>query len=142
MIYPAAQVHSGRDVQYGYGQVNSPTFAQTVDNVMSRLAQINESDGTTVDATFAYLGADTIATESYVQSQIKLDYSANNFAALDRFGDVLNQFWSSYGSASGSAGTLDGYTYTYNQAGDRMSSANATYSAVEPGLTGTTISIV
>ena len=45
----------------------------------------------------------------------------NNFAALDRFGRVLDQVWSSYGSASGNAGTLDGYTYTYDRAGNRTS---------------------
>src|SRR5271165_4624102 len=124
VIYP-----NGRDVSYGYGQVSSPTFAQTVDNIMSRLATISESNGT-VDAAYSYLGADTIATEDYQQPQIKLDYSANNFAALDRFGDVLNQVWSSYGSASGNVGSMDGYTYTYNQVGDRTSRANQTDAAL------------
>ncbi|MGO9108654.1 MAG: RHS repeat-associated core domain-containing protein [Thermoguttaceae bacterium] len=117
VIYP-----NGRDVSYNY--------AQTVDNIMSRLAAITENNGTVVDAAYSYLGADTIATEDYRQPQIKLDYSANNFAALDRFGDVLDQVWSSYGSASGNLGPVDGYTYTYNQVGDRTSRANQTDSAL------------
>ena len=66
-------------------------------------------------------GADTLATENYEIPQVKLDYSANNFAALDRFGRVLDQVWAGYGS--GNSGTLDGYAYTYNGAGDRLTQA-------------------
>jgi YD repeat-containing protein len=63
---------------------------------------------------------------SAIQPQIELDYSANNFAAMDRFSRVQDQVWSSYGSASGNAGTLDGYGYTYDRAGNRTSAANLT----------------
>ena len=42
-----------------------------------------------------------IASERLQQPQIELDYSASNFAALDRFGDVLDQVWASYGSRLG-----------------------------------------
>ncbi len=118
IIYP-----NGRDVSYGYGATGA------VDDIMSRLATISESNGT-VDAAYTYLGSGTIASENYEQPQIALDYSGSNFAALDRFGNVLNQFWASYGSASGNAGTLDGYTYTYDRAGNRTSSANATDAAL------------
>ncbi len=124
VIYPAVPgTSSGRDISYGYGQAEPPTFAQTVDNIMSRLATISESNGT-VDAAYTYLGADTIASETYEQPQIDLDYSAENFAALDRFGNVLQQVWASDGAASGNAGTLDGYSYTYDESGNRTSDAN------------------
>ena len=48
VIYP-----NGRDVQYGYGDVELPTFAQAVDDIMSRLATITDSTGTL--ATYTYL---------------------------------------------------------------------------------------
>ena len=53
-------------------------------------------------------------------TQVKLDYSAGNFAAWDRFGRVLNQVWASY-AASGS--TLDAYQYGYDRDSNRTSQA-------------------
>jgi RHS repeat-associated protein len=124
VIYPNV-----RDIAYGYGQAETPTFAQAVDNIMSRLATISDaSDSGLLLADYAYLGANTIASENLDQPQIDLDYSASNFAALDPFGEILNQIWSSYGSASGgslsSPITLDGYTYGYNAVSDRTSREN------------------
>jgi YD repeat-containing protein len=119
VIYPASPGSSnGRDINCGYG----PTDA--VDDIMSRLATISDSSGPI--AAYTYLGADTIASEDLQQPQIELDYSADNFAALDRFSRVQDQVWSSYGSASGNAGTFDGYTYTYDRDGNRTSAANLT----------------
>ena len=82
MIYP-----NGREVDYGYGETTStPTFAQTVDNIMSRLATISDSSGTL--ATYTWLGVGTIASQTDNQPEISLDYSGSNFAALDRFGNI------------------------------------------------------
>ena len=58
MIYP-----NGREVDYGYGETTgTPTFAQTVDNIMSRLATISDSSGPL--ATYTYLGVGTIASQT------------------------------------------------------------------------------
>ena len=66
-------------------------------------------------------------TESYLEPQVQLDYSANSFAAWDRFGRVLNQVWATYG---GTPTTLDGYQYTYDQDSNRTAHTNLTDSAL------------
>ena len=129
MIYPASGQHNGRDVSYGYGTSRSRWMTT------SCLAWLRSAiKRRTLDAAYTYLGAGTIASEDYQQPQIKLDYSADNFAALDRFGNVLDQVWASYGSNSGNAGTLDGYSYTYDRAGNRTSRANLTDAGAERDL--------
>ena len=93
-----------------------------VDSIMSLLGSITDGSGN-VEAAYRYLGAGNIVTEDYQQAQVKLDYSANNFAAWDQFGRVLDQVWSGYGQ--GNSGTLDAYQYAYNAAGDRTSRAES-----------------
>ena len=56
------------------------------DNIMSRLATISDSGGTL--ATYTWLGVGTIASQADNQPEIDLDYSADNFAALNRFGNI------------------------------------------------------
>ena len=118
VIYP-----NGRDVTYNYG-------TSGIDDVMSQLASISDggSTGPTISS-YGYLGAGDIISESYPTPQVKLDYSANNFADLDRFGRVLDQVWSGYGQSN--SGTLDGYGYTYDAAGNRLSNANLTDAALD-----------
>ncbi len=107
-------------VSYGYGNSGA------VDYIMGQLATITDSTGILL-AQYTYLGAGTIASEDLEQPQIELDYSAGNFAALDRFGNVLDQVWASNGGNSGNLATpLDGYTYTYNRSGNRTSQENLT----------------
>ena len=117
VIYP-----NGRDVSYGYGTPGG------VDDIMSRLTDIKTNGESTANAAYTYLGAGTIASENYTQPQVKLDYSASDFAAWDRFGQVLNQVWSGYGQDN--SGTLDGYSYTYDQSGNRLTRGNLTDSAL------------
>jgi RHS repeat-associated protein len=128
LIYP-----NGRDVTYGYGS------AGAVDYIMRQLATISDSATTGGEvAAYTYLGAGQIASESYVEPQVKLDYSGtnNNFSALDRFGNILDQVWASYGGASGNLSTpLDGYQYTYNADGDRLTQANLTDTALSETYT-------
>ena len=112
VVYP-----NGRDISNGYGTSGS------VDDIMSRLVTISDTSGTI--ASYTYLGADVIASQNDEQPQIALDYSAGNFAALDRFSRVHEQVWSSYGSASGTLGAVDGYNYTYDRAGNRTVRENA-----------------
>jgi RHS repeat-associated protein len=61
---------------------------------------------------------------SYPQPGLSLDYSADNFAAWDQFGEVLNQAWKEGSS------TVDGYSYTYDQSGNRLTRANLTDAAL------------
>jgi YD repeat-containing protein len=93
-----------------------------VDDIMSRIASISDSTGGL--ASYDYLGAGTVASVSYPQPGLSLDYSADNFAALDQFGEVLNQAWKEGSS------TVDGYSYTYDQSRNRQTRANLTDAAL------------
>ncbi len=58
---------------------------------------------------------------------MKLDYTTNNLAPLDRFGRVTDQVWTDYGTTPE---TFDEYTYSYNRAGNRTSRTNALRTAL------------
>jgi hypothetical protein len=60
---------------------------------------------------------------------VKLDYAANNFAALGRFGRVLDQLWTDYGADPDVA--RDEYTYTYDRAGNRLTRPGLCAKSVE-----------
>ena len=109
LVYP-----NGRSVHYDYGTTNG------TDDVLSRVETI--SDNVLASTAYRYLGAGTIVTEDYQQPDVKLDYSASNFSALDRFGRVHDQIWSKYGSGGG---TRDSYEYAYNPSGTVQSRVNA-----------------
>jgi len=98
---------------------------------MSRLASIG--DGTDTYAVYKYLGAGRIVTEDYEDLEVNLDYSADNFAALDRFGRVVDQIWNDYGADPDV--TVDEYTYTYDRAGNRTSRDNELHSAFDEDYT-------
>jgi RHS repeat-associated protein len=100
--------------QYAYGNAGS------VDDIMSRVERIGA--GGDLYATYKYLGASKIVVEDYAEAEVKLDYTANNFAALDRFGRVLDQIWTDYGANPDVA--IDHYTYSYDRAGNRTSKVN------------------
>ena len=53
---------------------------------------------------------------------MKLDYAENDFAALDRFGRVLDQIWTDYGEDPDVI--LDHYSYEYDRAGNRTTRVN------------------
>ncbi len=112
---------NGRDVCYGYGATGA------VDDIMSRFDSISDLSGGL--ASYDYLGAGTVASVSYPQPGLSLDYSADNFAAWDQFGEVLNQAWK-----EGST-TVDGYSYTYDQSGNRQTRANLTDAALSETYT-------
>jgi RHS repeat-associated protein len=127
VIYP-----NGREVQYDYGnEVSPPSFAQAVDNIMSRVESINTVGETTPNAEYTYLGAGAIASETYPQPEVSLNYDPSgdgSFTGFDQFGDVVDQIWSGYGANN--SGTLDGCSYTYDAAGNRTSKANLTDAAL------------
>jgi RHS repeat-associated protein len=118
LIYP-----NGRILHYEYNS--------GADQSLGRVSAIADDDGSggagQVDAAYTYLGADTIVTENYEQPQVKLDYTngSGQITGLDRFGRVADQYWTSYGQNSGNAGTLDGYSYTYDADGNVLSRTNA-----------------
>ena len=103
MTYPAGQA-----IEYGYGT------AGAIDDIMSRLATIG--DGTDTYASYKYLGAGRVVVEDYEDIEVKLDYAENDFAALDRFGRVLDQIWTDYGADPDVI--LDHYSYEYDRAGN------------------------
>lgn len=111
VLYP----DGNRTVDYDYGT------AGAIDDIMSRLATIG--DGTNNYAAYKYLGAGRIVTEDYEDVEVKLDYAANDFAAVDRFGRVLDQIWTDYGADPDVA--IDHYSYTYDR-GRRRADASIT----------------
>jgi RHS repeat-associated protein len=113
IVYP-----NGRDISYSYGTAGG------MDDILSQTATIGS--GSDSYSSYSYLGAGTIVTENYLEPQVQLDYSANNYAAWDRFGRVLSQVWATYG---GTPTTLDGYDYTYDRASNRTSRNNLTDAA-------------
>ncbi|MDD4269181.1 MAG: RHS repeat-associated core domain-containing protein, partial [Thermoguttaceae bacterium] len=116
---------NGRQVQYGYGTTGA------IDDIMSRLASIG--DGTRNYASYRYLGAGRIAVEDYEDLEVRLDYAADDLAALDRFGRVLDQVWTDYGEDPDVV--LDHYSYTYDRAGNRTSRDNELHSAFNEDYT-------
>jgi RHS repeat-associated protein len=110
----AGSVSRGR--RWGWDGASLERASESQDDIMSRIGSISDSTGGL--ASYDYLGAGTVASVSYPQPGLSLDYSADNFAAWDRFGQVLNQGWK-----EGST-TVDGYSYTYSQSGNRLTRAN------------------
>ena len=111
VIYP-----NGRDVQYGYGTTGA------VDDIMSRLATISDSNGRY--AAYKYLGAGhRSSSEDYVEASVEAHYldSATTVTGLDRFGRVVDQLWDVLRRRP--SAMLDEYTYTYDRAGNRTSRA-------------------
>ena len=117
----------GREVNYNYGTTGA------IDDIMSRLASIKDDDDSTVLASYEYLGASRIVTEDYEEIQVNLDYAGdpNTFAALDRFGRVVDQVWNDYGATA----VRDRYTYTYDRVGNRMSRDNELHAAFDEDYT-------
>ena len=112
---------NGQNVHYNY---NTGVQA-AVDEIMSRLSSISDSESGETDAAYTYLGAGTIAVEDYAQSQVKLDYDPagdNSFTGLDRFGRVVDQIWTDYGADPDAV--IDHYQYEYDRAGNRVSKTN------------------
>ena len=116
VTYPAGQA-----IEYGYGT------AGAIDDIMSRLATIG--DGTDTYASYKYLGAGRVVVEDYEDIEVKLDYAENDFAALDRFGRVLDQIWTDYGADPDVV--LDHYSYEYDRAGNRVSKSNELHAAFD-----------
>jgi hypothetical protein len=116
----AGPVSRGR--RWGWDGASLESASESLDDIMSQLGSISDLSGGL--ASYDYLGAGTVASVSYPQPGLSLDYSADNFSAWDQFGEVLNQAWMK-GSTE-----VDGYSYTYSQSGNRLTRANATDAAL------------
>lgn len=114
---------SGRQIHYIYEDSGSG-----VSPLGLRLASISENSGGTQNlVTYTYLGVNTIVKESHpqVSGGLNLSYgSGGTYAGWDRFGRILQQLWKNNAGT-----TVDGYTYTYDRAGNRMSKTNTLHSA-------------
>ena len=67
---------------------------------------------------------------------MKLDYLANNFAAWDRWGRVVNQLWADYGTSptlwqqyTSANADPDHFSYVYDRAGNVTSRTNVLHAA-------------
>ena len=116
VVYPTTT----RQIGYNY--------AAGVDEIMSRLSSISDGASDTY-ASYKYLGLGRIVVEDYEDIDVKLDYAADNFAALDRFGRVADQIWTDYGEDPDVV--LDHYSYEYDRAGNRTSKDNELHSAFD-----------
>jgi RHS repeat-associated protein len=115
----------GRVILYQYGSAGS------LDDQLSRVTAITDSGGTEVYVQYTYLGAGTIVRVDHpeVSGGLTLDMDPagdNTFAGLDRFGRVIQQFWM---DSSGEE-ILDGYSYTYDGAGNVTTRSNVLNSAL------------
>jgi hypothetical protein len=118
---------NGRDVNYDY--------SGAIDDIMSRLSSIKDDDGSTILASYRYLGAGQIVEENYEDAEVKLSYldSPDNVTGLDRFGRVVDHVWKDYSGESDV--TIDQYTYTYDRAGNRESRDNELHAAFDEDYT-------
>jgi len=125
--YPKlSQYVIARSVEYLYA-------VGSIDDILSRPTNISTT-GSVAGASYKYLGADWVVTEDLTNIDIALDHAASNFAALDRFGRVVDQLWECYGTTWDEDNYQpdnqypDHFTYTYNRAGNiaTRSTQNAT----------------
>ncbi len=112
MTYPG-----GREVYYLYESTPA-----------GRLAAMGENaSGTQNLVEYSYLGMNTIVKESHpqVSGGLALSYgSAGTYGGWDRFGRITGQEWRKTDNT-----LVDGYSYTYDRAGNRTSRTNLLNSA-------------
>jgi RHS repeat-associated protein len=137
------------NVQYGYtlmagGQNNSRltsltypssyvgnfTYASGLNSNISRLSSISDSGGTL--ESYKYLGLATVVERDHPQPNVNLTYlkqtgdgNANNdggdqYTGLDRFGQVIDQFWVNAGTGQ----AVDRTQYGHDQDGNVLYAAN------------------
>jgi hypothetical protein len=108
---------NGRAVFYGYNasSANDPYYR------LSKIREIRDTNATGQQfAVYDYNGAlDRLAVSNLPQPSFKLDYfqgTSGTYAALDRFGRVIDQYWKGYGSTA----DVDRIHYAYDYAGNRI----------------------
>ena len=108
----------GRKIHYTYGSA-------TADDYLSRPAGVAEDNGSGAAgddiAMYGYMGLAALVSQEYDAPGVELDYSANSYDSLDRFGRVTKQKWT-----DGSTGTYDHYAYGHDRLGNRKWRENLT----------------
>ena len=102
----------GRELTYDYGS------AGEIDDRLGRLAAIEDDDTTTL-AAYQYLGRSQAVTIDYTEPDVKLeqDIDGNNtYAALDRFGRIVEQRWRDDTAST----DLAHHAHAYDRASNRL----------------------
>jgi RHS repeat-associated protein len=108
---------NGRTIYYDYGSSGSSTAAY---NALSKVREIwDGSPSGTGLAVYDYNGAGRrLAMATYPQPSFKLDHfegTSGTYAALDRFGRIVDQYWAGFGGTA----DADRTHYAYDYAGRR-----------------------
>ena len=111
----------GNVVGFTYG--DSSTAGQ-LDQAMGQVQTI--SYNATTIATYSYLGDGTVAGET----RPAVSGGLNLTVTLDNLGNVASQAWTANNST-----VLDGYSYTYDASGNRLTRTNQTNSAMNESYT-------
>jgi RHS repeat-associated protein len=115
MTYP-----NGRQLNYNY---NGTPF----DDSISRLTSLSDATTPTLEG-YTYLGLDTVVKRAHPQPGVDLSYintpggstdGGDQYTGLDRFGRVIDQYWSQAGTAT------DRFQYTYDRDSNRLMRSNA-----------------
>ncbi len=120
-VYP-----SGRTIYYDYGSSGTSTAAY---NALSNVREIwDGSPSGTGLAVYDYNGAvSRMAIATYPQPSLKLDHfegTSGTYAALDRFGRIVDQYWSGFGGTA----DVDRTHYAYDYASRRV------YRQIDPAI--------
>ena len=146
---------SGYEVDYNY--------ASGLDDSISRLSSISDSDGTL--ESYTYLGLETVVERIHPETGINLTYisqtsstgdAGDKYVGLDRFGRVVDQNWYDTGTSSSVDENRYGYNrdsnrtycenlsnsvfsevYTYDPLGQLASFERGTLNNTKDGITGT-----
>jgi RHS repeat-associated protein len=110
------EVHpSNRSIYYDYGSSGSSTVAYSATSTVREIWDGNPS-GTGL-ALYDYNGAGSrLAMAAYPQPSFKLDRfegTSGTYAALDRFGRIVDQYWAGFGGT----GDVDRTHYAYDYVG-------------------------
>lgn len=121
------EVHpNGRSIYYDYGPSSSSTAAYSSTSTVREIWDGSPS-GTGL-AVYDYNGAGSrLAIATYPQPSFKLDHfegTSGTYAGLDRFGQIIDQYWAGFGGVS----DVDRIHYAYDYDGDRM------YRQIDPAI--------
>ncbi len=123
MKYP-----NGRTLNYGYGSGGSLT------DRTSRVATISE--GTTTLVTYSHLGSSQLVSKYYNQPEIERTLAtgsgANPYAALDRFGRLVDLRWTDVSTKP--AVDLVHFNYGYDRVSNRLYERNTISTGANPGV--------
>jgi RHS repeat-associated protein len=115
---------------YPDGYVVNATYSSGIDDAVSRVTSLtgqraDSSSAATLEA-FKHIGMGTVIERS--RPEVNIDFSllgtagdaGDQYAGLDRFGRVIAHNWFDGGSST----IVDGYGYTYDRGGNRLTRSN------------------